>query len=70
MVKTHAPLIITNVPAKHSVLLKAEDAIVEATKGYSEIDQVASIEDPEAFFKGISTGNLYNNGKVISSSRQ
>jgi hypothetical protein len=60
-VKTHAPLIITNVPAKYSFELNSENEVVSKT-GSNGDDPITSVDDSMAFFPGISEGRLYVNG--------
>lgn len=59
-IKTHEPLIITNVPREYAVLLNAENEIVAKTgKNKKRNDSITSLDDSAALFPGISTGALF-----------
>jgi len=59
MVKTHAPLIITNVPNKFAFIMPEEDSITRTSGGHGKIGEPTSIEDVHALFKDISKGKMF-----------
>lgn len=58
-IKTHSPLIVTNVPSKYACLLHEENEIVSTSGGHGEVDEPTSTEDPCAIFEGISKGKIF-----------
>ena len=59
LVKTHAPLIITNVPNRYAFLLTEENDIARTSGGHGAVDEPTFIEDPNALFKDISKGKIF-----------
>jgi hypothetical protein len=59
-IKTHEPLIITNVPREYASLLDSENEIVSKTGSNKKCnDSITSLDDSVALFPGISSGTCF-----------